>query len=131
SRLDGSTASFLHVTVADAELDILKRPGSIDLTTTDLVTTPLIADIRRAVVTFVVGAWIRRRQQTDAGEPPDHFSFIVHTHTTRAAHNWQSAVVRELVRQLQEAAANRPDAVRQLVRSAHADLSDSLRAEGL
>jgi hypothetical protein len=131
SRRDGSTASFLPVTVSDTELVNLRRPNSFDLQQTDLVTSPAIAALRRAIVTFVVGAWIRRQQQRNRHETPEHYSFIVHTHTTRAAHTWQASIVRTLVRQLQEAAVDNPGAVQALVWSAYEDLVASLMAEGI
>jgi Z1 domain-containing protein len=130
SRREGSTASFLHVTVSDAELLSLRTPQSLSLTD-DLLTSPALTGMRRAIVTFIVGGWIRRRQQQEASELPDHYSFIVHTHTSKTAHAWQRDVVKQMVDQLQRGCNEQPLIVRQLVSQAYADLSDSLTAEGM
>jgi hypothetical protein len=131
SRVEGSVPSFLHVPFDPAELGTMGHPGSIDLANTNLLTIPDLAAIRAALVTFVVGAGIRRWQQEQDGQPPEHYSFIVHTHTKRAVHNWQAEIVQALVEQLQAGVETQPGAVRDLIQRAFEDLQRSVQAADL
>lgn len=128
SAIAGSLASFLHVPLDETELETLGKPGSIAIHG-DLLSEPSIRGLRSAIVRFVVGAWIRRRHQAKTGEVPEHYSFIVHTHTKRSVHNWQAEVVDGLVTQLKDGATSAE--VRSIVEAAHADLSQSLSLEAL
>lgn len=127
---DDSVAAHLHVEVQDQELRVLKR-NDHSLALHEVLTSPLIPELRRAIVTFVVGAWIRRHQQSSQQEPRRRYSFIVHTETGRAAHDWQAAVVGALVDQLRTAAAGEPHLIQPLISDALADLAPSLEKGGL
>lgn len=130
SQDPASVASLLHVQVDPNELQILKRPDRRRFRIEDALTSDAISGIRRAIVGFLVGGWIRRWQQRQSNERVERYSFIVHTETGRAAHDWQVQVVLAIVDQLRTAATENPTLVRQLLQDAHADLSASLTLGG-
>ncbi len=125
-----SVASLLHVQVDPNELQILKRPDRSRFRIEDSLTSDAVTAIRRAIVCFLVGGWVRRWQQRRDEVRVERYSFIVHTETGRAAHNWQVQVVEAIVDQLRTAATENPTMVRQLLQDAHADLSASLTVGG-
>lgn len=131
SREPGTTESYLHSPIPTSELDALKQEDRTIFNIEDVLTTPEVAALRRAIVTFLVGGCIRQLQQADAGQPAQLYSFIVHTETKKVSHRWQERVTRELITRLQQAAAADIEQVRQLVVDAQADLDASLTAEGL
>jgi hypothetical protein len=130
SQQPGTTESFLHVPFAPTELDALKEEDPVIFRIEDVLTTPAIAALRRALVTFIVGGIIRNLQQADAGATTEFYSFVVHTATRTDSHRWQDRVTRELIRQLRESAAANPGSIRPLIDEAYTDLHESLTAEG-
>ena len=44
------------------------------------------------IVTFIVGGYVRRWQETQEGRTPQKYSFIVHTETKKGAHSWQERI---------------------------------------
>src|SRR6266581_421592 len=104
SREPGTTESFLHVPFSPTELDALKEEDRDIFEIGDVLTSPAIPALRRALVTFVVGGIVRHLQQEDRRQPAEFYSFVVHTATRTDTHRWQDRVARELIRQLREAA---------------------------
>lgn len=131
SRQPGTTESFLHVPFSPTELDALKEEERSILAIEDVLTSPGIAALRRALVTFVVGGIIRHLQQEDRSQPPEFYSFVVHTATRTDTHRWQDRVARELIRQLKETARADLRSIQALIADAYADLHASLAAEGV
>jgi hypothetical protein len=125
----GSPESFLHVPIDVTELDALRQDSAPVFQLADVLTTPAVSALRRAIVTFVVAGRIRQLQQ-GAQARRELYSFVVHTETKKRAHQWQERVVRELVDRLQQAAVDMAN-IAPLVASAYADLVRSITAEGL
>ena len=119
-----SVAFYFHVPLETQELEALKTPGTINLD--GVLTTPTIGMLRQAVTSFVVGAWIRRRQQATAAEAQRRYSFIVHTETGKRAHQWQASVVTALINGMQQACTDDPNTIDSLVRASYDDLAPSL-----
>lgn len=122
-----SVASFLHVPVDANELDILKERDRRRFRIEDCLTSPSIESLRRAIITFIVGGWIRRWQNERENKPAQKYSFIVHTETRRASHQWQEDIVAELIARLKTAAKSGNPIVRTLISEVHADLSQSVQ----
>jgi hypothetical protein len=129
SRQPGSTESYLHVPFPQSELDALKEEDRSIFEIENVLTTPEIATLRRALVTFIVGGIIRQLQQTDIAQTAELYSFIVHTATRTDTHRWQDRVARELIRQLQR--PENQQAIQPLIEEAYTDLAASLTAEHL
>jgi hypothetical protein len=129
SRQPGTTESFLHVPFSSNELDALKEEDRSIFEIENVLTSPAITALRRALVTFIVGGIIRHLQQEDETRPPEFYSFVVHTATRTDTHRWQDRVARELIRQLREGAASNLDSIRPLIADAYDDLRRSLAAE--
>jgi hypothetical protein len=128
SQVPGSVPSFLRVDVSLAELDVLKQEDRARFKIEECLTSDGIEGLRRSIITFIVGAWIRRGHPGPADKPRPRYAFIVHTHTTRAAHDWQAQVVRTLLSHFRGAAETDINSIRTLVEQAHSDLSQSLGA---
>jgi hypothetical protein len=130
SRQAGTTESFLHVPFSPTELDALKEEDRAIFQIEDVLTSPAIPALRRALVTFVVGGIIRHLQEEDGRLPTEFYSFVVHTATRTDTHRWQDRVARELIRQLREAAGANLESIQPTIGEAYADLQASLAAEG-
>ncbi len=126
SQEQDTIASCLHVAVNPDELTVLKAEDRRRFKIEECLSSPAVESLRRAIVTFIVGGFIRQRQETGAGKPRPKFSFIVHTETTKGAHEWQERIVQEIVDRLRTAVTTDNPIAKKLVDSAHADLAESL-----
>ncbi len=126
SQTLGSVASFLSVNVSPAELDALKREDRARFKIEEALTSEAIAGLRRAVMTFIIGGWIRRNQPCDPGTARPRYAMVVHTDVKRDAHGWQAQIIRTLISLAREALQTSPASIRPLVEESHADLSNSL-----
>ncbi|MBK7072931.1 MAG: hypothetical protein IPH44_11570 [Myxococcales bacterium] len=131
SLVAGSVASYLHVEVSEAEMEVLKEndPATFDID--ECLASQAIESLRRSIVTFVVGAWIRRWQERHDHRPPQRYSFIVHTETTKTAHSWQAQIVARVIGDLRAATQANEPVADELLEAAHADLAFSLAAAGV
>jgi hypothetical protein len=126
SQEQDTIASYLHVNVDPDELTVLKAEDRRRFKIEECLTSPAIQALRRAIITFIVGGYIRQWQEMKKGKPRPKFSFIVHTETKTGTHDWQERIVREIIDRLKSAVKTGDAIVRQLVDSAHADLSTSV-----
>ena len=122
-----TVASYLHVSVNPNELAVLKNEDRRRFRIEDALTSPAIASLRRAIVTFIVGGYIRQWQEVSAGKQRPKYSFIVHTETKKGAHEWQERIVDQIVARMKTAVKTGNKVVRSLVEAAHADLSASVK----
>jgi hypothetical protein len=124
-----SIAYYFHVPVDATELDILKTPHTFDAAD-EALASPAIAVLRQAVISFIVGAWIRRQQQIALHDALKRYSFIVHTETGKRAHEWQVEVVTQLINSISTACTSNPAVIEALVRASYDDLQPSLALSG-
>lgn len=122
-----SVASYLHVSVDPSELAVLKNEDRRRFKIEDALTSPAIASLRRAIVTFIVGGFIRQWQEGRAGRQRPKYSFIVHTETKKGSHEWQERIVEQIVARMKSAVKSGNNVIRSLVEAAHTDLSDSIQ----
>ncbi|MFC1955421.1 hypothetical protein ACFLWZ_02635 [Chloroflexota bacterium] len=95
SKGKNSLASFSYEPIPDAELSVLKSEDRRVFKLEDVMSSRKINALRKAIVTFIVGACIRRLQERKRGrrESGYKYSFVVHTETQKDAHAWQERVV--------------------------------------
>ncbi|WP_317889877.1 Z1 domain-containing protein [Sutcliffiella deserti] len=126
SEIEGHMASFLYQEVLEKELDVLKKQDRRRVKNNDLLTSKSVAGIRKAIVNFLVGASIRRWQQSQMGEKLLKYSFIIHTERGKAAHAWQENVVIGIEEQLRDVAIVDDELFYSLIKESYNNLKDSL-----
>ena len=122
---------YLWTPVEEDELTALKKEDRRRVREGEALTSPRIAALRQAVVCFVIGAIIRRLQQTNAGENTKKYALIVHVETARASHSWQEKIVGEIIDEFTIAIRANLAVAERLIDQALEDLSPSLQAAGL
>jgi hypothetical protein len=126
SKLSGHPASSIFVPVGPDELEVLRSDDRRKFKIEDCLTSPRVAGLRRAIVTFIVGGCIRRIQDELAQRRLKRFAFLFHTEFSRAAHSWQESVVLRFEENLNIEAQGQSDLLRKLVKDAYEDLSKSI-----
>lgn len=122
---------YLWHAVTTDELDALKREDRRRIKTDQALTSTRNKALRKAMITFVVGACVRRLQQKATKDSLKRYAMIVHVETAKSAHKWQHQVAIEIADAMKQAAQARDKAFDRLVDDALADLSRSVAAEGL
>jgi hypothetical protein len=125
-----SVASYLHVPVDPNELDVLKHEDRRRFKIDEALTSEAIASLRRAIVTFIVGGYMRQWQERNTGKQRPKYSFIVHTETKKGSHQWQEQIVEQIIARMKSGVKTGNKVIRALVEAAHADLSGSVRLLG-
>lgn len=128
SEKENSLASYIYETIPDAELLVLRHEDKRVFKIEDALSSQKISILRKAIVTFIVGACIRRLQERKLGNKENRYkySFVVHTETQKDAHAWQERVVKELRSNLYDAGKNNLALIHQLVKFAYEDLCRSV-----
>ena len=127
---DPRPADFIHVNVDEKELRVLKKKDGRTLDPDDALNSKAIPAFRRAIVTFVTGAIVRRLQAEAAERRPAFYSFLVHTEAGRGAHAWQEALVFKIKEQLAANAHEDSPLIHELLDAAYDDLAESVRLGG-
>ena len=127
---DPRPADFIHVNVDEKELRVLKKKDGRSLDPDDALNSKAIPAFRRAIVTFVTGAIVRRLQAEAEGKRPAFYSFLVHTEAGRGAHAWQEALVFKIKEQLAANAHEGSPLIHELLDAAYDDLAESVRLGG-
>lgn len=128
---DNEPEAYLWHEVAPEELEALRKEDRRRIKTDQALTSGRSKSLRQALVTFVVGACIRRLQEQAAGQGLKRYSMIVHVETSKTAHAWQETVATEIAEAMQEAAKGGDPAFDRLAEAAIQDLRRSVLAEGL
>lgn len=109
SMNEDSPASHLHVNVGDAELEFLNDKSKTTATydrriIQNVLSTNKIEELRKSIVTFLVGGSIRQKQEESADEwaIPYHCAFVLHTSTNKKIHAMQKHLVEAIVEGLQK-----------------------------
>ena len=122
--------SFLLVEVSRDEQDALRKPDQRRIRQDRVLDSPNTRCLVRSLVTFLLGACVRRWQQGDVNEKKRKYAMIVHNDTQKAAHAWQNQVIEWVLEALTEAASSKShEALTALFDSAYEDLSSSVRAD--
>lgn len=119
----------LIVTVSDLEQDALRRPDKRRIHPNSVLDSPNTVGLRRAIITFVLAACVRRWQQHEAGERKRKYAMIIHNDTQKAAHAWQDQVIEWISEAILDHAENDPETLRPLFDAAYDDLDTSVSAD--
>lgn len=123
-------ADFIHITVTEKEISVLKKKDKRVLNPDDAINSKAIPAFRAALVNFVAGAVIRRLQAKKSGVKAVYYSFLVHTEAGRGAHSWQEELTGCLVDQLLEAASAGSSVLSEMVDAAYDNLAVSIQSAG-
>ncbi|WP_079479175.1 Z1 domain-containing protein [Halobacillus salinus] len=122
----GHFASYLYHEVSEKELDAMKKMDRRKIKMDQLLTQKSIANIRSAVMNFVVGSVIRRMQQVKTGQRQEKYAMIIHTERGKQAHAWQKELIRNMEDKLFAEAHQASALLRELTESSYADLMQSV-----
>ncbi len=122
--------SALYVEVTTQEQDALRRPDQRRISQDRVLDSPNTSGIRRAIMTFIVAADVRRWQQGRAKARKRKYAMVIHNDTQRAAHAWQEQVMGWIFQTIHDAATTNPIRLRPLFDQAFDDLSRSVTANG-
>ncbi|MDM8099902.1 MULTISPECIES: Z1 domain-containing protein [Oceanobacillus] len=129
SNEEGHMASCLYHEIQEEELEILRKSDKRKVKVNHLLNGERYEGIRSALIHFIVGSKIRNIQQQKEGERLEKYAFIMHTITTKAAHQWQEEVMLHLEEQLREAMEKEDPIFDQLIRTAYQDFARSQRKD--
>lgn len=121
SKEAGHMASYLFHEIEEEELEILRRSDRRRVKVNHLLTGERYEGIRSALIHFMVGSKIRNIQQKKAGQRLEKYAFIMHTITTKSAHQWQEEVMLLIEGKLREAIEKENPVFDQLTRTAYQD----------
>jgi hypothetical protein len=131
SQVPGSYEELFHVTVPLAELEVLRREDRALFRIEDCLDDPQIESFRQAMVSFILGGFIRRWQaQREHAPDLPKYAFIVHSETAKRSHSWQVALAERIRDELRDQGPEGPR-LRDLVQAALNDLSVSIQRAGL
>jgi len=119
-------ASFVYEEVEIDELEILHNEDRRSFKIEDSLVSKRISMLRKAIMNFIVGACIRRIQQTKNSERLQKYSFVVHTEHSKVRHDWQESIVNSLKEKLTEGARTGSSELQSLIRDSYDDLNRSL-----
>lgn len=132
SENEDSIAHYVFEPVPPEERDVLKEPDGRRLKLEDVLTSPKISVLRRALMNFVGGAVIRRLQQSENGEAQKKYAFVAHSEIHRNSHGWQHEIIVELVSQFATLAKVDTEVFCPFIDEAYEDIRKSLeRVDGL
>lgn len=120
--------SYLIVEVQRQEQDALRKSDRRRINVGCVLDSPNTTGLVRAIITFILGACIRRWQQGEVGEKKHKYAMIIHNDTQKAAHSWQDQVIQWVFEAITEAAAKTPKRLNPLFDAAYADLNASVQA---
>lgn len=126
SENDKSIASHLFRPVPENELKVLRNPDRRSFKIEQALTSGRVARLREAIVTFIVGACMRRLQSQSVAESPKKFSFIIHTEQNKSSHDWQYRLVCEIKNGLKDGAERQSALFEEFIKEAYENLSKSM-----
>jgi hypothetical protein len=121
-----TVASLIYHPISMGDLQVLKKEDRRRFKTEECLTSDSVITLRQALCNFIVGGVIRRLQDEEKLLPPKKFSFLFHTESQKAAHEWQETVVQALHDHLADAVTGNPALLRGLLTTAYEDLKRSI-----
>lgn len=126
SEVPDTVAWCLHQQVDPQEMQRLRKPDRRSCKPEDILTDHKLKGLRSAIISFLVGACIRRLQQQNAGETREKYSFVVHTDVSTKTHDWQKYLLETLVQKVKDALADNATDLDPLIAEAYEGLARSL-----
>jgi len=124
---EDSIAFNIYEEVSVEERDILKKQDARRFKLEDVLVSDKISSLRKAIMNFIVGASIRRLQQSSQGEKPQKYAFVAHSEISKASHKWQAEIIEALIFRLAEAAKKKESVIYGLIRDSYDDISLSVQ----
>lgn len=127
-----SPASCLHEKLPEAEVELLKakkqlgRADRRSIRIEDVFTSPSLAMLRKAIISFITGGCIRRIQQQRQRKRVQDYAFLLHTEIARVSHLWQEDIVNELGKELVRLSQVDTDLLDGLIAESYDDLKKSI-----
>lgn len=125
SKISGHMANYLFHEIQDEELKILAKSDKRKVKAETLLTNPRTEGIRSALINFIVAGKIRNIQQQKLGEQVEKYAFIIHTMTSKSAHQWQEDIVLQIEEKLVESITENPTLFEELINQSYCDLKRS------
>lgn len=125
SENEASIAYHIFEEVPLEERDVLKEPDGRRLKLEDVLTSNKITVLRRAIVNFIVGAIIRRLQQSVADKRQEKYAFVAHSEIHRSSHGWQRDIISALVSELSRIAKEGAEELYTLITDSYLDIKQS------
>ena len=119
----------LYVEVDQKEQDSLRNQDKRRISASKILDNSNIVGLRRAIITFIISACVRRWQQHEAGEKKRKYAMIIHNDTQRQAHAWQEQVIEWVLSGIVKSAESEHEYLRPLFNEAYTDLSISVRVD--
>jgi hypothetical protein len=130
SQEPDSPAAYFYKEVPADEREALKSEDRRRLKIENVLSETRAAVLRDALMTFIVGAVVRRIQDRGAGQVPQKYSFLFHTEQARRSHEWQERLTGAIHEGLQAEAANDTPRFNELLSRAASDLARSVALAG-
>jgi hypothetical protein len=121
---------YLIVEVPKDEQDALRKPDQRRIKPERILESQNVKGLLQAIISFVLGACIRRWQQEQGGEKRKKYAMIIHNDTMKSAHSWQDQVIEWIFEAIIDAAVNDPNKLEALFDAAYLNLSKSVIADG-
>jgi hypothetical protein len=120
--------SLIHHTVDHREFDRLKKQDGRSFRLDEILTTDKLIGYRTAIVNFLVGGTIQRINGAKAGAKIKklRYSFLLHSESSKEAHNWQDTLSRRIATDLRTAVVAQPELFTSQVTNSYNDLTRSL-----
>lgn len=122
---------YLFYAIEKDELGVIKSSDRRKFKLEDVLLSDKITGLRKAIMNFVVGGCIRIIQ--NGGSPrgkKNKFSFIMHTETSKIAHNRQEEIISALIEKLEEEVRKDSTIVKQYIYESYSELNESVQAYG-
>jgi len=135
SQDESSSAFYIYQPVPRDELDVLRgnrRLGRADRRSfrlEEVLESPRIQILKKALINFIVGACVRRIQKEKKGEIAKKYSFIIHTESSRASHSWQEEIIIKIKELLRNSVLNNQNQklLNNLIRESYNNISRSVK----
>jgi hypothetical protein len=125
-----SPAFYFYKEVPRDEREALKVEDRRRLKIENVLTETRAAVLRDALVTFLVGAAIRRIQERSKGRSAQKYSFLFHTEQAKKSHEWQERVAVAIRDALVHEAEHDTPRFNELLARAMSDLARSVASAG-
>lgn len=122
---------YLFHAIEKDELGIIKSSDRRKFKLEDVLLSDKITGLRKAIMNFIVGGCIRIIQ--NGGSPrgkKNKFSFIMHTETSKVAHNRQEEIISALIERLEEEVRENSTIVKRYIYESYNELNKSVQAYG-
>lgn len=120
--------SLIHHTVDHREFERLKKRDGRSFKLDDVLITPHLDGYRAAIIAFLTGGCLQRINGMKAGAKMKklRYSFLVHSEASKASHDWQETLTKEIITRLRVAATHDAASFTALVTASYQDLIRSL-----